>query len=83
VQITIVAGQGIAGQRLLDQIGAVLDPLADQYRGADPVALRPVLARAWGTAFHTELREPALSRAAAAIATGQPWQWALWSNDWP
>jgi hypothetical protein len=78
----MVACQGVAGRRLLDQIGEVLDPLARQHRGANAHALRPVLAEAWRRAFRAELPEPALSRCAAAIGTGQPWQLALWSNDW-
>jgi hypothetical protein len=81
MHVTVQLNQGVGGQRLLEQMAEVLDPLAEQYRGDNPHRLRPVLARAWSSAFHTELPEPALSRCAAAIGTGQPWQLALWSND--
>lgn len=82
VQVTVLPCRGVGGQRLLEQMAVVLDPLAEQYQGDDPRVLRPVLAAAWRSAFRTELREPALSRCAAAISTGQPWQLALWSTDW-
>ena len=83
MQLTTVAWQGTSGQRLLDQMAAVLDPLASAHRGDNPRTLRPIVAAAWRSAFHAELPEPVLSRCAAAIGTGQPWQLALWSNDWP
>lgn len=78
----MMAGQGVGGRRLLEQIGAVLDPLAVAHRGDKPAALRPVLADCWHSAFGVQLPEPVLSRCTAAISTGQPWQLALWSNDW-
>jgi hypothetical protein len=65
----------------MSQIGAILDPIADQYRGAEEHVLRPALCRAWQEAFNAELTEPALSRCVAAIRAGLPWQLALWSND--
>lgn len=82
MQVRTSANPGVGGRRLLGQIGAVLDPLASAHRGDDPRALRPVLAQSWWDAFGVEMSEPSLSRCAAAIATGRPWQLALWSNDW-
>jgi hypothetical protein len=76
-----LSNRGVGGDRLLEQMAAVLDPLAANHRGDTARVLRPVVAQAWLTAFHTELPEPVLSRCAAAISTGQPWQLALWSND--
>ncbi len=82
MHVTMVACQGVGGQRLLEQIGSVLDPLAREHRGGTPDTVRPLIASAWRTAFRAELPEPALSRCTAAIGSGQPWQLALWSNDW-
>lgn len=78
----MIACQGVGGRRLLDQIGTVLDPIAADYRGVHGRELRRVLDEAWQTRFHAQLPEPALSRCVAAIRDGQPWQLALWSNDW-
>lgn len=79
--VTLIARQGPAGHRLMDQVGKVLDPLAREHHGTDPRTLRPIIHRAWRKGFHAELPEPTLSRCAAAIAAGRPWQLALWSND--
>jgi hypothetical protein len=81
MSVTMIACQGTAGRRLMDQVGAVLDPLTRKYRYTAPHTLRPVIRRAWREAFRVELPEPALSRCVAAISKGQPWQLALWSND--
>jgi len=80
---TIVPCQGSAGVRLLDQIGKVLEPLVVVYGGACALEVKPAVQRAWTEAFGVPLREPMLSRLAAAIARKQPWVLALWSNDWP
>lgn len=78
---TIIADRGIAGRRLLEQMAAVLDPLAYQYRGATEATVRPAVRQAWHIAFGTDLPEPTQSRCIAAIIAGYPWQIALWSND--
>ena len=78
-----ISRQGTAGRRLLDQIADVLDPIAARHQGESPQVLRPILAQAWREAFRTELREPALSRCAAALATKRHWSLALWTHDWP
>jgi hypothetical protein len=79
--VTMIACQGPAGRRLMEQVGGVLDPLARKHLGTDPRTLRPIISRRWREAFRAELPEPALSRCAAAISAGRPWQLALWSND--
>ncbi len=81
-QTTVLVGPGVGQQRLLDQIGEVLDPVARAHYGHDPRMVAADLAEAWRAAFGTELPEPALSRCAGAVITGQPWQLALWSDDW-
>jgi hypothetical protein len=80
-RVTSTARHGIGERRLLDQLGAVLDPLAAKHQGDHPRALRPVLAQAWRTAFGVGLPEPALSRCVTAISAGQSWQLALWSHE--
>jgi len=79
--VTMIPCHGPAGHRLMDQGGEVLEPRAREHQGKDPGTLRPIIRRVWREAFHAELPEPALSRCAAAISTGRPWQLALWSND--
>jgi hypothetical protein len=80
--MSIMAFHGRTGKQLMAKIGAVLEPLAAQYRGTEALTLRPIIRRAWSQAFHAELPEPALSRCAAAIRAGQPWQLALWAGSW-
>ncbi len=78
---TVIADRGIAGRRLLEQMAAVLDPLAGQYLGAPEATVRPAVCQAWHNAFGTHLPEPTQSRCIAAIISGYPWQIALWSTD--
>jgi hypothetical protein len=59
--VTLIARQGPAGHRLMDQVGKVLDPLAREHHGTDPRTLRPIIHRAWRKGFHAELPEPTLS----------------------
>jgi hypothetical protein len=80
---TMVACQGPAGLRLMDQMAKALDPVAAAYGGVPAAEVRPVVKRAWRAAFGVDLPEPVLSRCAAAISGNQPWVLALWSNDWP
>jgi len=61
----------------------VLDPLAVLYGGSPALKIKPLIARAWSEAFGVDLREPSLSRCAAAISAKQPWLFALWGNDGP
>jgi hypothetical protein len=83
MSIRTIAGPGAAGRRLLDHIAGVLDPIAAEHHGKSPQVLRPILASAWREAFRSELREPTLSRCAAAMASGRHWSLALWGHDWP
>jgi hypothetical protein len=83
MRISPIACQGPAGSRLLEQLAIVLDPIADHYGGDRPQIIRPIVAQAWHDAFGTDLSEPTLSRCTAAMASGQSWTLALWSNDWP
>lgn len=68
--------------QIFDQIGAVLDPLADRCRGWPAEQIRPILAETWRREFHGTLRDPGLSDAAAAISDGRPWAHALWTDGW-
>jgi hypothetical protein len=81
MQLTPIAWQGVAGRRLMAQMAATLDPIAALHAGEPVVELTAVIEQAWYNSFRTQLREPTLSRCAAAIAQGRPWQLALWSND--
>lgn len=76
----IISG-GIGERRLLAQMATVLEPLAGRYLGAQEAAVRPALSRAWWAEFGTDLPEPTRSRCVAAIATGRPWQSAVWPED--
>jgi len=67
----------------MEHFAAVLDPIAAEHSGKPARELKPILRQAWRDTFNVELREPALSRCAAAIATNVPWALALWSTDWP
>lgn len=77
------SGAGVAQRRLLDHFAAALDPIIAEHSGKSALELKPILRQAWREAFNTELREPVLSRCAAAIATNVPWALALWSTEWP
>ena len=72
---------GIGSRRLLAQMAAVLDPFAARHSGQPAQLIEPDLRRAWREEFAAELPEPTLSRCARAIAHGQPWPAALWSED--
>ena len=83
MQATLIPCQGVAGLRLMDQMAKALDPIADAHGGEPIGSLRPLIEHAWYELFGTPLREPVLSRCAALIASDEPWQLALWSNDGP
>ncbi|HEY1971732.1 MAG TPA: hypothetical protein VGH89_27500 [Pseudonocardia sp.] len=63
---------------LYRRIATVVEPLASQYAGQPASVTRPLLRSAWRRAFNAELREPVLSRCAAAIHDRTPWSWAFW-----
>lgn len=67
---------------IYDEVGGVLDPLAEHYRGRPVDTVRPVLARTWRREFGAPLGEPGLSDAATAISEGTPWDRALWTGGW-
>ena len=74
----MIACSGDVGERLHEHLAETLDPIAALHSG-DPIGVvKPALQRAWSIRFGRELPEPALSRCVAAIATGLPWQTALW-----
>lgn len=77
------SGYGVAQRRLLDHFAEALDPIVAEHAGKSALELKPILRQAWRDTFNVELREPALSRCAAAIATDLPWTLALWSTEWP
>lgn len=83
MQVTLIPCQGVAGLRLMDQMAEALEPIAVAHGGEPIKVLKPMIESAWYELFQTPLREPALSRCAAAIALDHPWQLALWSNEGP
>jgi hypothetical protein len=82
-RLTRVRSLGLAQTRLLEQMAAALDPLAALCGGMPPLKIKPLIERAWSETFGVDLREPALSRCAAAISARRPWLLALWNNDGP
>jgi hypothetical protein len=81
--LATVSGRGVAQRRLLEHFAAALDPIIAEHSGKSALELKPILRQAWRDSFNVELREPVLSRCAAAIATDVPWSLALWSMEWP
>ncbi|HTK66896.1 MAG TPA: hypothetical protein VL595_31270 [Pseudonocardia sp.] len=77
------SSHGVAQRRLLEHFAEALDPIAAEHSGKTALELKPILRQAWRDNFDIELREPVLSRCAAAIATRTPWAFALWSTEWP
>jgi demethylmenaquinone methyltransferase/2-methoxy-6-polyprenyl-1,4-benzoquinol methylase len=66
----------------LDQVGGVLDPLADQCAGQPPAGVRANLAQNWQAEFGVRLPEPALTNCAIALSEGRPWINTLWTGGW-
>ncbi|HEY2203682.1 MAG TPA: hypothetical protein VGH99_04285 [Pseudonocardia sp.] len=71
---------GIGGQRLLDQMAAVLDPIAAGHSGEPAHLVRSALGRAWREAFGTALPEITLDRCARAIEERRSWEPVLWGD---
>jgi hypothetical protein len=67
-------------QDLWDHLAKGLDPVATLYTGEPVEVVRAVVSQAWVEHTGRALPEPILSRCAAAIATGVPWQTAFWAN---
>lgn len=63
--------------RISDQAGGVVEPVAERCRGWPAEQIEPVLAEAWRREFHCDLDEHAVSEAAAAIHEGRPWTYPL------
>jgi hypothetical protein len=82
-RLTTVPSLGLPQTRLLEEMAKALDPLAALYGGSPPLMIKPRIEQAWSEAFGVDLREPALTRCAAAISARRPWLLALWNNDGP
>ena len=70
-------GRGSTQRTLLEHFAAALDPITAEHSGKTALELIPILRQAWRDTFNLELREPTLSRCAAAIAADVPWTLAL------
>lgn len=75
---TLIACGGEVAERLHDHLAKTLDPIATIHNGDPAAVVKAALRRAWNLRFGREMPEPAFSRCVAAIATGLPWQSALW-----
>jgi hypothetical protein len=65
-------GEGTNGS-LSQQIGDVVNPIAQRCSGWPDAVIRPILRRSWHQAFDAEIDEQPLTACAAAIHYRQPW----------